>query len=152
MFHHVVWATDGSAGADRALALARELVQDSGGELTIAHCEEVTLPLKFGGSFPAQPDEEELKAKIEGQRAELAQAGIAVTLEIARAHVGGAAHSIAEVAANRQADVIVIGTRGHTPLGGLLLGSVTQRLLHIAPCPVLVVPSAREQAQGPASD
>ena len=35
----------------------------------------------------------------------------------------------------------MVGTRGHTPLGGMLLGSVTQRLLHIAPCPVLAVPA-----------
>jgi hypothetical protein len=31
-------------------------------------------------------------------------------------------------------------THGHTALGGLIVGSVTQRLLHIAPCPVPVVP------------
>jgi hypothetical protein len=36
--------------------------------------------------------------------------------------------------------VIVIGTRGHSSIGGLVLGSVTQRLLHVAPYPVLAVP------------
>jgi nucleotide-binding universal stress UspA family protein len=40
-----------------------------------------------------------------------------------------------------ESDAIVVGTRGHTPIAGLLVGSVTQRLLHIAPCPVIVVPN-----------
>jgi len=34
----------------------------------------------------------------------------------------------------------VTGTRGHTALAGVIVGSVAQRLLHVAPCPVLVVP------------
>ncbi len=38
--------------------------------------------------------------------------------------------------------MIVVGTRGRSPLAGLLAGSVAQRLLHVAPCPVLAVPAA----------
>ena len=54
--------------------------------------------------------------------------------------VGGPAHPIAEIAEEANADLIVAGTRGHSPVAGLLVGSVTQRLIHIARCPVLVVP------------
>jgi nucleotide-binding universal stress UspA family protein len=67
---------------------------------------------------------------------------------MAKTSVGAAGHVIADLARERQADVIVVGTRGHTALGGLLLGSVTQRLLHIAPCPVLAVPARGLEASG----
>jgi nucleotide-binding universal stress UspA family protein len=51
---------------------------------------------------------------------------------------------IVDVAREVDADLIIVGTRGHTPMVELLLGSVTQRLLHIATCPVLAVPPARQ--------
>ena len=141
MFKRIVWATDGSDSADKALVVAKMLVTDSGGEFVAVHCEERTLPGKGGGSRSLAANEEDLKSKIERQVSELAGDGIKATLETPRAFVGNAAHEIASVAATHEADAIVVGTRGHTPLGGLLVGSVPQRLLHIAPCPVITVPT-----------
>jgi nucleotide-binding universal stress UspA family protein len=135
-----MWATDGSAAADRALVDAKALAAESQTPLLVVYCEELTLPGKGGGSFPVHANEEELQAKIRRQVEELSNNGTPARLETARSKVGGAAHAIAEIASRDHADLIVVGTRGHTPLAGLLLGGVTQRLLHIAPCPVLAVP------------
>ena len=52
----------------------------------------------------------------------------------------GAAHAIAEFARNEGVDLIVAGTRGNSLLVRVLVGSVTRRLLELAPCPVLAVP------------
>ena len=98
--------------------------------------------------MPVNANEEDLRAKIEGQVAELSDAGVAASLVPTHALAGGTAHSIAEAAQRNQVDLIVVGTRGHTVLGGLLLGSVTQRLLHITPCPVLAVPAREGHASG----
>jgi len=65
---------------------------------------------------------------------------------LASAAAGHTAHLIADTAEEVRADVIVVGTRGHAPVAGLLLGSVVQRLLHVAHCPVLVVPATDGQA------
>jgi nucleotide-binding universal stress UspA family protein len=65
-----------------------------------------------------------------------------VSYEKHGASAGGAAHAIADAAKEAGADLVVVGTRGQGPLTGLLLGSVTHRLLHVAPCPVLAVPPA----------
>lgn len=140
MFKKILWATDGSAPADEALPVARKLAEESGGELIVVHCTELTMPGKGGGRLPVYANEDELEAKIDQQVAELSRDGIRTTAQEARTSVGGAAHVIADVARENQADVVVMGTRGHTALAGLLLGSVTQRLLHMAPCPVLAVP------------
>jgi nucleotide-binding universal stress UspA family protein len=144
VFQHVMWATDGSEAADQALSLATTLTKEGGGELLVVHCEEIAL---WGDSaVSVHANEDELKAKVQEQVARLSNEGVAARLEMTRAGVGGAAHAIADVAAKLGSDVIVVGTRGHTPIGGLMLGSVTQRLLHIAPCPVLAVPTRAAQA------
>jgi nucleotide-binding universal stress UspA family protein len=52
---------------------------------------------------------------------------------------GPAAKAIAEVAEIERCDLIVMGSRGRSDFEGLLLGSVTHRVLHSSHCPVLVV-------------
>ena len=140
MFKTVVWATDGSASADAALPYATSLAARDGASLVVAHAVEHMLGLRAGG-YPVHVDEDALRSKIERQTAELKEAGIDVSSREVGGASSGAAHMIADIAADVGADLIVVGTRGHTALSGLLLGSVTQRLLHVAPCPVLVVPA-----------
>lgn len=53
---------------------------------------------------------------------------------------GPAAEAILKVADTRQNDLIVMGSRGLGTLSGILLGSQSMKVLHHAPCPVLVVP------------
>jgi nucleotide-binding universal stress UspA family protein len=52
---------------------------------------------------------------------------------------GNAADSIVEASGNANADLIVIGTRGLSDLGGLVFGSVSHKVLQLATCPCLVV-------------
>lgn len=53
------------------------------------------------------------------------------------------AHALAELAAERDARVIVVGSGGESPIRGALLGSTPHKLLHLADRPVLVVPSPK---------
>jgi nucleotide-binding universal stress UspA family protein len=138
MFKRIVWATDGSESADRAFEAVKALASESGTKVVAVHT--VEYGTGRAGSMPQQLDEEELQAKIATQVRELSEQGVNAHSRIIHEAGGGPAHWIAETATEESADLIVAGTRGHTALVGLLLGSVTQRLLHIAPCPVLVVP------------
>ena len=140
MFKQILWATDGSQYADRALELAKSLAAQDGASMIAFHSVEHLAGPGARGAFPEAADEDERQAKISGQVKELSDHGIKVNLKVVHGGTTGAAHTIADVAKEEGADLIVVGTRGHTALGGLLLGSVTQRLLHIAPCPVLAVP------------
>jgi nucleotide-binding universal stress UspA family protein len=93
-----------------------------------------------GGSRSAFVDEIDIQAAIRRQVEDLRREGIRVTLKFTRVGVGRAAQAIAEIAKEERADLIVTGTRGHGPLGGLLLGSVPHRLTSLATAPVMVVP------------
>jgi nucleotide-binding universal stress UspA family protein len=63
-------------------------------------------------------------------------------MELSSVMLGGPARAIAAIADKVDADLIVCGTRGHSAVGGPLVGSVTQKLLHLAKQPVLVVPES----------
>jgi nucleotide-binding universal stress UspA family protein len=139
MYHKIIWATDGSPAADAALPQVRELASANGTAVVVLHCNEVYVGARTY-AMEVHVDEEEVKAKIEKQAEELRAAGIDASTEFVGGRSGIAAHAIAEAAEKDGADLIVVGTRGHTRIGGLLVGSVTQRLLHVAPCPILAVP------------
>jgi len=60
---------------------------------------------------------------------------------------GDPADEIVAYADSVDADVIVVGTRGHGPIAGALLGSVSQRVLRDARLPVLVVPLRQSRTE-----
>jgi nucleotide-binding universal stress UspA family protein len=141
MFKKIVFASDGSETADRALPYAKALAADEGAVLVVVHSKELLLG-RPGGN-PVLADEEDIEAKIAGQVEEARKEGVDASFKLISGTTPHAAHMIADVAREVGADVIVVGTRGHAPIAGLLVGSVTQRLLHIAPCPVLAVPAGK---------
>jgi nucleotide-binding universal stress UspA family protein len=136
MYETIVWATDGSEGAENALVEARRLAED-GGRIVAVHCDQM-LNGRAGG-WSALVDEDDRRIRIRRQIEQLRREGLAIELVIRRSHQE-AADAVAAVAAELDADVIVCGTRGLGALSAIFLGSVAQRLLHVATMPVLVVP------------
>ncbi len=139
----ILVATDGSSDAERAVDFAAALAKDTGSAFFI-----VTV-----GSDVSSPDVQAL-ARAEGGLGEALELLSNQILEKARhraqrkglaqmdSHVawGDPAASILEAAQAVKADIIVVGRRGRGRLTGLLLGSVSQKLVSLAPCPVIVVP------------
>jgi nucleotide-binding universal stress UspA family protein len=143
MFDTIVIATDGSEHGDRALDLARSLLHGETARLSIVHVTE--LVGGKGGVFPQAADEDERRARIAAQVEELRGAGISAELLTPTVRLGGPAHAIAETAESLKADLIVVGSRGHSLISKVVLGSVPIRLLQVAHCPVLVVPLPDDQ-------
>jgi nucleotide-binding universal stress UspA family protein len=138
MFKTIVLALDGSEGSQKAIPVATELARHDGARIVIAHVEQ-DIAGKGGG--PIIATEDEIQSEIRKRAEELSADGLETSVKLRSLVVGGPAHAIAEIADEANADLIVAGSQGHTALAGFLLGSVTQRLLNVASCPVLVVPS-----------
>ena len=98
-----------------------------------------TIPVHLGDPYMqnainARIDETELIL----QRAVQAVWGVSAQLYTEMIE-GDPAETILEVARTRDSDLIVMGARGMGRLQGLLLGSTSQKVLSLAPCPVLIV-------------
>jgi nucleotide-binding universal stress UspA family protein len=139
MFETILWATDGSAVAARALPLALELAEPAHARLVVVHVREIFVGR--GGGFPVLADETELRERIAEQVSELRSEGVDATFIVRTCTAGHAAKTIAEVAEEVDADLIVVGTHGYGRIAGLLLGSTTQALLKAGVCPVLAIPT-----------
>ncbi len=140
MFQKIVLGLDGSPPSDSAFALVKGLAALTKAHVTVVHVREMMIAPAVGG-VPRRIDEDSLEAKIKTQIDQLNAAGADAELRvIVSTYNSGPAYEIATVAAEVGADLIAVGTRGQGLISGLLLGSVTQRLLQIAPCAVLAAP------------
>ena len=136
MFKTIALALDGSEGSRRAIPVAAGLAQQDHAKIVVVHVEEDVA--RVGG--PVDLDEPEIQAVVREQAKELSDQGIETSVVMAKTMISGPAKVIADAADEAHADLIVTGSRGHTPLQGLLLGSVVERLIHLAHRPLLIVP------------
>jgi nucleotide-binding universal stress UspA family protein len=141
--HTILVPVDFSEHSGQALEYAIELAQKFEARLELLHC----YPINIGGISPYGVV---LPESFERDCREAANQQLEQWLEKARA--GGvpvtgsvtpmfASEAIAQQAKESGADLIVMGTRGLTGLKHVLLGSVAERTLRIAPCNVLTVKS-----------
>ena len=141
---HILVATDGSAGADRAVDVAAGLAKQLDGELLIVHVSGGALSDDWKEFMKAEKATE--NEMLEAAASELlararVRAEVAGALRVrVRYAIGDAAELILDIAKEEPTDVIVVGKRGRGRLAALLIGSVSQKLVSIAPCNVLVVP------------
>jgi nucleotide-binding universal stress UspA family protein len=136
MFQRILLAVDGSEPSNRALAVAGDLAGKLGAEVVVLHVKEresATL-----GAFPIDSGGEAEETLDQAVR-RLKDDGVSARGELHTTVFGRAARIILEEAGDIGADVIVMGSRGLSDLAGLVLGSVTHKVLHLAHCPVLVV-------------
>ncbi|HST18057.1 MAG TPA: universal stress protein [Gaiellaceae bacterium] len=141
--NRILIATDGSPAANDAVEIGLELGAEQRAAVTIVHVAPPfdVIPWSGVGMTSAFPHElgESDRAPLE-QAAELAeQHGIEVSTELL---VGDPVDEIVACADSHDADLIVIGSRGHGALVSALLGSVSLGVLHETRRPVLVVRGA----------
>jgi nucleotide-binding universal stress UspA family protein len=138
-FRHVLCPVDFSESSRDATRLAASLVQPGGAGITLLHV--IELPVSYAGelrSFELSSDlDERSAARLDEWVKELA-AKVAVPVT-RQSRIGGAgAQTLAAVDADSTIDLVVMGSHGRTGASRLLLGSVAEKVVRHARCPVLV--------------
>lgn len=168
MFEKIAVATDGSGNADRAVEVAAKLSTACGAHLTILHVAPSYLSLEEAEATPELPPEvrNEIKrihdtlggletspfAPVPAPQSAIEYIGNSIldrAEEVAREHgatevarvltYGDSAEKIVAEAEKDGAGLIVVGSRGLSDLGGLVMGSVSHKVIHLAHCPCLTV-------------
>ena len=137
MFDRILVAVDASEPSGRAVEFVRDVARDHGSEIVVLHA----IPRSVSPAGTSELElPEEARDLVDGMVRELKDAGANARGEVIRVREGHVSRAIVESAGAVGADAIVLGTRGHSDFGGLFIGSVTHRVLHLAETPVIVVP------------
>ena len=138
MFERILCANDGSVRAERALALALSIAKDNKSELHMVSVEEIDYIPEYIEEVREEAGSAAKRFRKVLQRARAMAEQQQVSL---RTHVltGHAVRDIVALAAELKADLLVVGSTGHSQFYERMLGSRADRLVHLAHCPVLVV-------------
>jgi len=138
MFGKILCANDGSERAARALAIAISIAKDNKSELHMVSVEEIDYMPEFIEEVREESGVAARRFHKSHQRARALAEENHVALHI-HLLTGHAVRDIVRLAGDLKADLLVIGATGHSQFYERMLGSRADRLVHLAPCPVLVV-------------
>lgn len=138
MFNHILIAVDGSTHSDKALRYAHGMAQGFGARLMLVHVYPHTSDLLGYSDFERLVSRRQAagQAVIDAARRHLGDTDISIHEDLLE---GPEAEAILAAARSQGADLIVMGTRGMGAIEGLLFGSVSRKVTHLASCPVLLV-------------
>jgi universal stress protein A len=142
-FHRILAPTDFSAPARAALIYAAALAEKFASELIVLHVVQdlaIFLPDAVTVTPVALPPAEEMTAAVrEGITRFIQNSNLAGRTIREEVREGTPHAEIVEFAREAGVDLIVMGTHGRSGLSHMLLGSVTEKVVRTAPCPVLTV-------------
>lgn len=137
----ILLPVDGSDNSARAVEVAASLFATlRGAAFHLLNVQDPVSSLKSRECWTAEQcaalQQQMGELALAAARKQLAAAGIPYTAEIA---AGPVAQTIADYAREWQCDMIVMGTRGMTALGSLMIGSIATKVVHLAAVPVMLV-------------
>jgi nucleotide-binding universal stress UspA family protein len=135
MFKNILLAVDGSAHAYRAVPVAAELAKLSGGKVLVLHVREHDLTR---GQLWELETEAEAKDIVKKAVDQIKEAGAVADGDVIRTAHGKVAEALVDSARDNKADAIVLGSRGLSDLAGLVLGSVTHKVIHLSDKTVVI--------------
>jgi nucleotide-binding universal stress UspA family protein len=135
MFKKILVAIDGSEYTRQVMPAAMEVARKFQSEVFVLHVVEHDRgrAVTYETESPA-----EATTLVAGSVKAFRDADVAATGKVQDVAVGNIAKTIVETAAELQSDLIVMGSRGLSDIQGLLLGSVTHKVIQLAPAMVLV--------------
>ena len=138
MFKRIVVANDGSEGGYKALVMACDLAKREGGKLHMISVEQLpNIPASIDEVVEAKNEENhKFHDALARARALAKKKGVKLDAEVVAGHPVAAIVSRVKAI---KADLLIVGFMGHSALYERIIGSTADRLVRLAPCPVLVV-------------